>query len=65
MQLKIFSLEVGKFMYKYSKSQILAPFDDSTKLITNVHLLYTIRDKLKRSMLLYRNKHVQTQVRKY
>ena len=32
-----YNLEVSKFMYKYTTSQLPAPFDNYFKLITDVH----------------------------
>ena len=38
LQLKdIYNLEVSKFMYKYTTSQLLATFNNYFKLITDVH----------------------------
>jgi len=38
LQLKdIYNLEVRKFMYKYTSSQLPATFNSSFKLITDVH----------------------------
>jgi len=38
IQLKdIYNLEVSKFMYKYTTSQLPAAFNNYFKLITNIH----------------------------
>jgi len=43
----IYSLEVGKFMYKYSNSQLPATFTDYFKLITNAYHIYSIVSRTK------------------
>jgi len=52
------SLEVSKFMYNYSNSQLPATFNNYVKLITDVHPYNTRQTKTRQ--LLYQ-KHVQTQ----
>ena len=62
IQLKdIYNLEVSKFMYKYTTSQLPATF----KIILNSLLMFIhmTQDKSKLGKLLYQ-KHVQTQVLK-
>jgi len=65
LQLKdIYNLEVSKFMYKYTTSQLPATFNNYFKLITDVHSYTVIQNKSKLDNLLYQ-KHVQTQVLKW
>jgi len=52
LQIKdIYSLEPGRFMYKYNKSQLPATFNDYFKLITDVHP-YTTRQTRTRKLVL-------------
>jgi len=54
-------LEVSKFTYKYTNSQLPATFNNYFKLTTDVHSYNTRQTKLDKK--LYQN-HVQTQVLK-
>jgi len=52
LQLKdIYNLEVGKFMYKYTTSQLPATFNNYFKLITDVHSYNTRQIKTRQFVL--------------
>jgi len=62
LQLKdIYNLEVRKFMYRYTTSQLPATFNNYFKLITDVHSYDTRQVKTRQFAF---QKHAQTQVLK-